>query len=137
MKGKPLFDPPHLGVGMDQEDIDRFLLLVSATKDDFRSAFGSSDSRFGFLPFETSPVLRTDAGLLVLSETGLWRRITSGLYWVVHDYVKNVRSPGTDDNLRWNEAYSEMVEMAVEDQLESMAPALLGPGTLFYTEEDM
>jgi hypothetical protein len=139
LKGEPLFDSPDLRVGMDPKRVELFLELVSAEPEALSTALQSSDSRFAFLPIEQTPVLRTERGLLVLDEAALWKRITAGLYWAVHDYIKNVRAPSADDNLRWNEAYSEMVEMAVEDQLEAMAPQLLSPdgGTLFFTEEDL
>jgi hypothetical protein len=139
LKGEPLFDAEDLRVGMDPTLIRSFLDLVSSEPDALSTALRSDDSRFAFLPIEQKPVLRTERGLLVLDEAALWKRITSGLYWIVHDYVKFERAPDTDDNLRWNEAYSEMIEMAVEDQLQSMAPPLLTPrgGTLFYTEEDL
>lgn len=138
LKGESVFDPDGLRVRMDPNRIGAFLELVSTEPEAIRDALQRSDSRFAFLPFEQTPVLRTERGLLVMDEVALWKRITSGLYWVVHDYIKNVRAPGTDMNLRWNEAYSEMVEMAVEDQLHAMAPPLLGSeGTLFFTEEDL
>jgi len=139
LKGEPLFDSPDLRVGMDPKHVQSFLDLVSAEPEALSTALQSSDSRFAFLPIEQTPVLRTERGLLVLDEAALWKRITAGLYWAVHDYIKDVRAPKADDNLRWNEAYSEMVEMAVEDQLQAMAPRLLSSegGTLFFTEEDM
>jgi len=139
LKGEPLFDPPDLRVGMDPRHIQSFLDLVSSDPTTMAAALHESESRFAFLPIEQTPLLRTERGLLVLDEIALWKRITSGLYWVVHDYIKNVRAPNTDANLRWNEAYSEMIEMAVEDQLEAMAPRLLGStgGTAFFTEEDL
>jgi hypothetical protein len=139
LKGEPVFDAPDLRVGMDPKRVQLFLDLVSSEPAALSAALQLSDSRFGFLPIEQTPVLRTERGLLVLDEAALWKRITTGLYWVVHDYIKFNRAPNTDSNLRWNEAYSEMIEMAVEDQLRAVAPRLLSPegGTLFYTEEDL
>lgn len=89
LKGEPLFDLPDLRVGMDPAHVRSFLELVSSEPDDLSGALQSDDSRFAFLPIEQTPVLRTERGLLVLDEAALWKRITSGLYWIVHDYIRS------------------------------------------------
>jgi hypothetical protein len=38
---------------------------------------------------------------------------------------------------RWTQAYSEMIETRVEDQLRQMAPQLIGGQRAFFTEEDL
>ncbi len=135
----PIFERPDLGVRADPDRIARFLGLTSDTWDGLRRRLATSDRRFGFLAFEATPILSTDIGLLVIDEDYLWQRITTGLYWMVHDYLKFTRAPGTYTNLRWNQAYGEMVELYVEDSLRRMAPPLLhnSGGKTFYTEEDM
>jgi hypothetical protein len=138
LRGQPIFDPPDLRVRMDQGNLDAFLRLVASHPAELRAELEKQPDRFGFLPFEKSPVLVTERGLLVLDEDYLWARVTSGLYWVVHDYLKFDKAPGTDLNLRWNDAYGEMVERLVEDAVSSMAPPILGSGggKSFFTEED-
>jgi hypothetical protein len=51
-------------------------------------------------------------------------RVTRGLYWLVHDYEKFTH--GETARNRWTQAYSEMIETRVEDQLRAMAPRLIG-----------
>lgn len=133
--GKPPYLRHDLGSRMPEERIAAFLELVSATPKKLGAAFKGRKSRYDFLPFQEKPVLRTDKGFLVLDEGYLWDRVTSGLYWIVHDHEKR-RSDR--DRLRWNQAFSEMVELMVEDQLRQLAPPLLSAsgGTTFYTEED-
>ena len=82
-------------------------------------------------------MLRTDRGLLVLDQSFLVGRMTAGLYWLVHDYVRDTR--GETDRLRWTQAWGSMVEAMAEDELRPHAPLLLGDsvGTTYYTEEDL
>jgi hypothetical protein len=139
LNGGSIFDPPDLGILMEAEKKEAFLKLVARDAEAFAAALSEQESRFGFLPFERTPVLITERGLLVLDEDYLWARVSTGLYWIVHDYLKFEKAPGTDTNLRWNDAYGEMVELFAEDSLRAMAPRLLGEseaGSTFYTEED-
>jgi hypothetical protein len=133
-----IFDRSDLGVRANPDKLLRFLDLTSDSWEGMRARLEESDRRFGFLAFEAKPILSTDAGLLVVDEDYLWQRVTTGLYWIVHDYLKFERAPGTDTNLRWNECYGEMVELYVEDALQVMTPRLLdGSSGTFYTEDDL
>jgi hypothetical protein len=134
----PIFDRHDLGVGSDPSKVKRFLDLTSDTWDRLRARLEGADRRFGFLAFEATPILSTEPGLLVIDEDYLWQKVTSGLFWIVHDYLKFTKAPGTDLNLRWNETFGEMVELYVEDALREMSPQVLGgaAGETFYTEED-
>jgi hypothetical protein len=80
------------------------------------------------------PIVRLDAGFLVLDEHYLWERVTEGLYWIVHDHERD--AVGDAARQTWTQAYGEMIELMVEDQLRRIAPPILGGGTSFYTEED-
>jgi hypothetical protein len=131
--GKPPYFKEDMGSGMAPAKIQAFVSLISGDAAAFGRAFRGRVSRYDFLPFQEKPVLRAKAGLLVLDEAFLWERVTSGLYWIMHDYEK---ARGTKNRVRWTQAYSEMVELMVEDQLHAMAPPVLGEGDTFYTEED-
>lgn len=132
--GKPPFLAKDFGSEMPAEKLDRFRRLMAADTAELRSAFEQrTTSRFDYLPIQERPVLSTDAGLLVLDIGYLWDRVTSGLYWMVHDYEKN-RSDR--DRQSWSQGFGEAVELMAEAELRAMAPHVLGGGTAFYTEED-
>ena len=133
---RPVVDS-DMNSDMDPEKLQAFRALVASDAEGLRSAFAArTSSTFDFLPIQERPVLLTDAGLLVLDLGYLWDRVTSGLYWIVHDHEKQ-RSER--DRQRWSQAYAESVELMVEAQLQQMAPPVLGPGpgSTFYTEEDL
>ncbi|MGH2739388.1 MAG: hypothetical protein ACRDH6_02735, partial [Actinomycetota bacterium] len=121
--GKPPYLKADMGSGMPKEKIEAFVSLISADAGQFAAAFRTSASRFDFLAFQERPVLRATPGLLVLDEAYLWERVTAGLYWIVHDHEK---AGGRKRRIRWNQAYGEMVELMAENQLETMAPPVLG-----------
>jgi hypothetical protein len=62
-------------------------------------------------------------------------RLTRGLYWLVHDHEKSAH--GEIARNKWTQAYSEMIETRVEDQLRQMAPQLIGGQRAFFTEENL
>jgi hypothetical protein len=130
--GNP-FMQPEFGT-FDDVQVEHFLELVSDDLEGFKVRFETHTGEFDFLPFQQSPVWRSPAGLLVLDEGYLWDRITSGLYWVVHDYEKE--NHGETARLKWTQAYGQMIERMAEEQIEAMAPRIFGGGKTFYTEED-
>jgi hypothetical protein len=130
---KPPYLSRELGSDAPEELKARFLELVSDDLDGFKARFAGNKERFDFLPLEQTPVLDGERGLVVLDQGFLWQRITSGLYWVVHDSEK-ARSEG--NRVAWTQAYGEMVELMVEDQVRRLAPKVLGGGSSVYTEED-
>lgn len=123
---------PEFG-SIDPERVARFLDLVSDDLDGLRERFSEHNGNFDFLAFQKTPVIRAEPGLLALDEAYLWDRVTSGLYWDVHDFEKE--NHGDDARTRWAQAYAEMLELMAEDQIRAMAPPIIG-GTSFYTEED-
>lgn len=132
--GKPAYLAADMGSGMPPEKLEAFRRLVARTLDDLKEEFATrTKSTFDFLPLQEHPVLLADQGLLVLDPDFLWERVTSGLYWLVHDYEKQ-RSER--DRQRWSQGFGEMVELMTEDELRRLAPLALGGGTTFYTEED-
>lgn len=126
------------GIAMAEEKIQAFLGLVSATPEELRSGLVRANSPYDFLAIQKKPVARLGGGLLVLDERYLWERFTSGLFWVVNDYLKfELGAEGQRD--RWAKAHGKMVEMMVEDRIRSMAPVVPGVEDrtrAFYTEED-
>lgn len=76
-----------------------------------------------------STVVPTDIPLLL-------EKITTGLYWIVHDDQKASR--GELARQRWTQAWGAAVEAMIEDDLRPLAPTLLGEGgQTFFTEEDL
>jgi hypothetical protein len=123
-----------LGLGMAPEELEVFWDLVAATPEDLRRDFeGHTDSPFDFLPIQMRPVLRLPNAVIPLDVGYLWDRVTTGLYWLVHDMEK-VRSDR--DRLLWTQGFAEAVELMVEDGLRHLAPRDLSGATTFYTEED-
>jgi hypothetical protein len=127
---------PTMGLGIDADTIERFVQFVTADPAQLRDALGKSASPYGFLALEQNPVLRDEPGLLVLDEAFLWNRVTSGLYWVVHDHEKSL---GEELRHRWTQAFAEMIEYMARDQLRVMSPPVLGSagGTTFFTEDEL
>lgn len=132
--GKEFVITKDLGIEMDRATVEKFLGIVTTTPDNLAAALKKAHPRFGFLAMEKTPVLELPHGYLVLDERFLWQRVTTGLYWLVHDHEK---SRSEQNRLRWTQAYAEMVEMLVEDQLRATAPPILGGGTTFYTEDEI
>lgn len=120
---------------MSSEKLESFVSLVASDAESLRTSFEKrTSSRFDYLPIQESPVLVAEAGLLILDVRYLWDRVTSGLYWIVHDHEK---ARSERDRQRWSQGFAEAVELLVEDQLRPMAPLALGTGTNFYGEEDL
>jgi hypothetical protein len=135
--GDPPWLRPDMGVELDDAVIERFLRIVASDLDSFSERFTDRFSPFDFLPIQETPVLRAEPGLLVLDVSYLWERITSGLYWIVHDYERTHH--GDIARLLWTQAYASMVEAMAEDEMRQMAPPLLGKtrSKTFFTEEDI
>lgn len=132
--GDPLLLNLGLHPDMDPAKWERFLALVAGTPEEFALAFGEERSQWGFLPFQSHPVVRLPDGLLLIDETYLIERVTSGLYWILLDHFRAI-----DDKARqaWTQAWADMVEAHAEDELRALAPMVLGGGTTFYTEHDL
>jgi hypothetical protein len=131
---KPPFMALDYGSDMDPRKLESFRQLMTATLDDYMSAYeAASDSRFDFLPFQAQPIWRSDHGLVSVDPGYLWDRVTSGLYWLVHDFEK---SRSETDRLRWTQGYAEAVESLAESELRPLAPRLLDDGTAVITEDD-
>lgn len=130
---KAPFMPRDLGSDLDETTKETFIRLISDNSNGFSHSLKGREAPFDYLPIQEKPVLDTPTGLLVLDAAYLWERITSGLYWFVHDHEKSLSESNRE---QWNQAFSEMVELMVEDQLRAMAvPDLTGDKTV-YTEED-
>lgn len=137
-KNWSLGDPPLLNLAL-HPDVDptkwqRFLDLVAATPDQLAAEFVAPRSDWDFLAFQAHPVISFDDGLLLVDETFLLERVTSGLYWLVHDHLRDVSDI---DRQNWTQAWGDMIEALAEDQLRAVAPPALGGGTNFYTEDDL
>lgn len=127
---------PDMGSGMDPADIELFHKLVTDDMDGLAARFKGREGAFDYLPIQTTPVLRHEGGLLVLDLPYLWERVTSGLYWLVHDYERDHHGDKARDV--WTHVYGEMVELMAEDEIKTMAPIIFGDagGETFFTEED-
>jgi hypothetical protein len=122
-------------IAVELPTINRFLGLFSTSADDLAAALTDCPKSWQMLPIQNRPILRIGDSLIVLDERYLIERITSGLYWLVHDHEK--RTYGEQARHLWNQAYAEMTEARAEDQLRAMAPRLIGGGSTFFTEEDL
>ena len=110
--------------------------MVTGTPEEFKEALVATDkSQWDLLAFESKPVLRFDQGLLVLDESLLWERITSGLYWFVFDHLK--RTKGYREAERWTRAWGDVVEATVSDMLQTCALTTLDGASLIWTEDDV
>lgn len=128
------FLAPDFNSDMDASKIDSFLELVAATPDELRAKLADQRSQWDFLAFQERPVVRLEEGLVVVDTTFLMDRVTSGLFYAVHDWAK-----AQSEELRrgWTQAWGDMVERLVEDSLTPHALPLLGGAAASYTEEHL
>ena len=132
--GQPMLLPRSIQPDAPVETIDRVLTFISRPLDECLLSLGDPQSEFDILAIESHPVLELREGLLVLDQHLLWKRCTSGLFWVLHDSLKATNEQSAE---RFRKAYAAMVEAAVEDMVHEMTPPALGGGRTFYTEEDL
>lgn len=123
------------GIGIDPSKVEAFARCVCATPEEMALKVQSdSSSTWDYLAFEKTPVLRLPNGYLVLDESLLWERVTNGLYWFVHDYLKV--SEGESSRKAWTQAWGDIVETAVGDILEHCIIASLDGSALIWSEDD-
>ena len=93
------------------------------------------------MAFVETPVLHypgadgSPGGLAVIDIAFLLEKITLGLYWLVHDHLRETE--GDQARQAWTQAWGSMVEAMVEDDLLALAPVVLGTESAYYTEEDL
>ncbi|WP_353953573.1 hypothetical protein V6K52_09225 [Knoellia sp. S7-12] len=117
-------------IGLPGERIERFLARFSATATEFARQLAGGDGDWMFLPFEDRPLLRLGPGQqVVVLDIQLFKlRVTSALYWLVHDHEK---ASGERQRGAWTQVYSELVEICAEEILRGFA----APQHTFFTEE--
>jgi hypothetical protein len=109
---------------------------VAATPEELRKAFAEHTGPFDYFPLQDKPVLRLGDDLIVLDKDFLVERFTTGLYHSVFAHEKANLPDPTKLPRRWVDAFGEMFELSVEDQVFAMAREEAGMQTIF-TEEDM
>jgi hypothetical protein len=133
--GQPPGVNAFTGIPIDRDTIETYLASFASTMDELAGKLDACPGSWQMLPIQERPLLRIGDVLLVLDEQYLIERATQGLYWFVHEKEREL--DGTPGWTRWNNAYANMVERRVEDQLRRMTPPLLGSGSLFFTEENL
>ncbi|QQS25361.1 MAG: hypothetical protein IPM43_02995 [Actinomycetota bacterium] len=113
---------------------DRCYAFLVQELEESLGTLGPPVSEFDLLAVESRPVLGVEGGVIVLDEQMLWRRCTSGLFWNVHDALKQ-RSECEAESFRT--AFGSMVEELVETSLRRLAPIDLAGGSNYYTEGDL
>jgi hypothetical protein len=120
---------------ISREHVETFLGLFASTPASLADELRQYPQPWQMMPVQSRPLLRLGNEVVVLDERYLVERVTRGLFWLVHDYEK--KHYGERARSNWNQVWSEMVEIRVEDQLRRMAPLLVGGGRAFFTEEDL
>ena len=118
-------------VGLSQDAVERCLSLFALDLLSMANALANQSGDWQMLTFEEWPVLRLDDGsVILLDESFLLDRVSSGLYWYVlkHEQKRDEESAST-----WSTAYGAMVESYAEDRIRAMAPS----PDAFYTEEQI
>jgi hypothetical protein len=123
------------GVTIAPATIETFLGLFASTPAVLAAGLRDCPKPWQMLPIQDRPLLRLGGDVVVLDERYLVERVTRGLYWLVHDHERDHVGDGARN--RWTQAYGEMVETRVEDQLRRMSPPLIGGRRAFFTEEDL
>jgi hypothetical protein len=137
--GNPLTISTTFLTDVEARDIDAFLSYTSTTAVGLSTELASASGPWAFLALERSPILRLGDQLLVVDETYLLDRVTSGLFFAVAD----MEGPPTGSVRRraWSRAYSEVVEVALEKQIETLAQTIpvIGSGRVstYFSEEDI
>ena len=125
---------PRIAISQAAISTFLFLDLFSSTAADLADALRGCTKPWQMLPIQDRPLLRLGNDIVAL-DGYLVERVTRGLYWLVHDY--EATTFGEKARNKWTQAYSEMVERRVEDQVREMAPHLVGGKRAFFTEEDL
>ena len=142
--GQPMRLMDDFGCDMEPAKKTAFLEIVARTPEALKEALQVSPPRsdWDLLALMTTPVLHYPGiapgelgGLLVIDLEFLIDRVTAGLYWLVHDRLK--AEEGEQSRRAWTQAWGAMVEAMVEEELRPHAPAMLGAGSTFFTEEDL
>ena len=138
--GEPVAFSGYTDIPIAPAMIKQFLDLFSSSANELTAALAGCLQPWQMLPIQNRPLLRSGDELIVLDERYLIERylierITRGLYWLVHDHEKMVH--GELARQQWTQAYAEMTETRVKDQLRAMAPPLIGSGSTYFTEDDL
>ena len=133
--GQPPGVNAFAGIPIDRDTIETYLTSFASTMDELAGKLDARPGSWQMLPIQERPLLRIGDVLLVLDEQYLIERATQGLYWFVHEKERELDDkPGWT---RWNNAYANMVERRVEDQLRRMTPPRVTGGSFFFTEEQL
>lgn len=117
-----------------QEHEGAVLGLLARDVGSLQSAIGEAQSTWNLLPFQQSPVLDTGDALVVLDEDYLLGRVTTGLYWVVHDHEKHL---GEKERHLWTQVYGDMVHKQMESSLDNLGLPLFNSGATIFSESDV
>ena len=141
--GRPLALADDFGCDIDDGRRRAFLAHTSRSFDEMTQTLKTTPPRssWDLLAFKTTPVLHhhlegEERGRLVVIDLEfLLERVTSGLFYFVHDHLKAV--DGELARQRWTQAWGTMVEAMVEENLLPHALPVLGEGKTYFTEEDL
>jgi hypothetical protein len=132
--GKPIQLERSIAPGVPDEIRQRCYAFLVQELEESLATLGPPVSEFDLLAVESRPVLGVEDGVIVLDEQMLWRRCTSGLFWNVHDALKE----SSEREAEWfRTAFGSMVEELVETSLRRLAPIDLAGGSNYYTEDDL
>ena len=121
--------PPAPGIA---DEMPQVLGPLARTPEELRTVLRTPRSTWDLLAFQETPVLDLGDGLLVLDEDFLLDRVTTGLYWAVHDHE---RARSEADRHRWTQVYGAMIELQMEESIDTLAVPMLGAGSGTYSEE--
>ena len=100
--------------------LDAFLDLFAGTVDDLAAAAAANRHDWQNLHLQERPLLRLGDRVLVLDETFLLERLTTGLFFLVVEHERAIHGEAAQQ--LWRKAYAEMHEMLVENYLAHFAP---------------
>lgn len=130
----PLIDL-HSRVAVDPTKVERYLELFASPSIDVLATETSTALRdWQMLALQDRPLLRVGSAVLVLDVPYLLQRVTTGLYWLVHDSEK---SKSDKHRQQWTQAYAEMVERLALDYIRPLSPPILGGGRAFHSEAEI
>lgn len=131
---------PNLGLDDPLPTLERFLSHTARDVDGLATAVldqreAGTDTAWNFLPFERTPLLMLPQGdVLVLDMQMLASRVTEGIFWDVHDHLKD--RDGEQARRAWTQVWGDMVEHWAVDRLPALAPAAL-EGHTYWSPGDL
>ena len=111
-------------VNVDSDEAQKTLDALSINIQEARSALkryedaGEIDSNYNVLPFIDKPLLKLEKGALCVADLQmLQEKITSGIFWIVSNFLLSDRKAGNRFRIWWGDVFHAYVSSIFKDKL--------------------